>query len=206
VPPFSWAANSLPPIPYDPAAARRLLDDAGWRTGPDGIREKAGRRLSLTISSAAGNRAAESSESLIAEQLKAIGIELAVKNYAGALLFDEHGPLYGGTYDMAWIVNTEGVDPDNLAEWGCAYIPPRGANTDFYCNPRVDALLRDAERQVDQAVRRRDYEQAWKIMLDEVPAVIVYWDKSVTAANSDLRNFRPSPAITDFWNCWEWEI
>jgi peptide/nickel transport system substrate-binding protein len=206
VPPFSWAANSLPPIPYDSSAARRILDDAGWRLGADGIREKAGRRLSLTISSAAGNRAAESSESLIAEQLKAIGVELAVKNYAGALLFDEHGPLYGGTYDMAWIVNTEGVDPDNLAEWGCDYIPPRGANTDFYCNPRVDALLRDAERQADQAARRRDYEQAWKIMLDEVPAVIVYWDKSVTAANSDLRNFRPSPAITDFWNCWEWEI
>jgi hypothetical protein len=43
-------------------------------------------------------------------------------------------------------------------------------------------------------------------MLDEVPAVIVYWDKSVTAANADLRGFRPSPAITDFWNCWEWEI
>ena len=206
IPPFSWAANTLPPIPYDPATARRMLDTAGWRVGANGIREKAGRRLSLTISSAAGNRAAESSEAIIAQQLKAIGVELAVKNYAGAVLFDERGPLYGGTYDMAWIVNTEGVDPDDYAEWACDYMPPRGANTDFYCNPRVDALLRDAERRADQAVRRRDYERAWTIMLDEVPAVIVYWDKSVTAANTDLRNFRPSPAITDFWNCWEWEI
>jgi peptide/nickel transport system substrate-binding protein len=206
VPPFSWAANALPPIPYDPATARQMLDAAGWRTGADGIREKAGRRLSLTISSAAGNRAAESSEAIIAQELKAIGVELAVKNYAGAVLFDEHGPLYGGTYDMAWAVNTEGIDPDNLAEWGCDYMPPRGANTDFYCDPNVDALLRDAERQADQSIRRRDYERAWKIMLDEVPAVIVYWDKSVTAANADLRGFRPSPAITDFWNCWEWEI
>ena len=206
VPPFSWAANSLKPIPYDPAAAQRLLDADGWRPGPDGIREKAGRRLALTISSAAGNRAAESSETLIAQQLKMIGVELAVKNYAGALLFDEHGPLYAGSYDMAWIVNTEGTDPDNLSEWGCDYTPPRGANTDFYCDPRVDALLRDAERAPDQAQRRRDYERAWRIMLDDVPAVIVYWDKSVTAANTDLRHFSPSPVITDFWNCWEWEI
>ena len=206
IPPFSWAANDLQPIPYDPEAARRMLDVAGWRPDADGVRHKAGQRLSLTISSAAGNRAAESAESLIAQQLKMIGVDLVVKNYAGALLFDEHGPLYGGTYDMAWIVNTEGTDPDNLGEWGCDYIPPRGANTDFYCNPRVDALLRDARRQPDQEQRRRDYERAWRIMLDDVPAVIVYWDKSVTAANSDLRHFSPSPVITDFWNCWEWEI
>jgi ABC-type transport system substrate-binding protein len=107
---------------------------------------------------------------------------------------------------MAWIVNTEGPDPDNIGSWGCDYVPPRGANTDFYCNRKVDAFLLDAERQADQRVRRRDYEQAWAIMLDEVPAIIVYWDKSVVAANADLRNFKPSPVVTDFWNCWEWEI
>ena len=206
IPPFSWAATGQAPIPYDPDEAKRTLDAAGWRVGADGIREKAGERLALSISSAAGNRSAESAEALIAQQLKAIGVELAIKNYAGPLLFDEHGPLYGGTYDMAWIENTEGVDPDDLAAWGCDYFPRAGANTDFYCNPRVDALLLDAQRQADQAARRRDYQQAWTIMLDDVPAVIVYWDKSVVAANSDLRNYKMSPVVTDFWNCWEWEI
>ncbi|MBV8366767.1 MAG: peptide ABC transporter substrate-binding protein [Candidatus Eremiobacteraeota bacterium] len=206
IPPFSWAANDLKPIPYDPATARRILDDAGWLAGADGVRAKHGTRLALTLSSAAGNRAAESAEALIQQQLKAVGIDLAIKNYAGAVLFDEHGPLFSGTYDMAWIENTEGVDPDDLAAWGCDYMPRQGINTDFFCDRRVDAYLRDAQRRSDQAVRRRDYEQAWTIMLDEVPAVIVYWDKSVVAANSDLRNYVMSPVITDFWNCWEWEI
>lgn len=35
--------------PYDPAGARRLLDEAGWRPGADGIREKGGRRLSFVM-------------------------------------------------------------------------------------------------------------------------------------------------------------
>lgn len=35
--------------PYDPAAARRILDEAGWKPGADGIREKGGRRLSLVM-------------------------------------------------------------------------------------------------------------------------------------------------------------
>jgi peptide/nickel transport system substrate-binding protein len=206
IPPFSWAANDLAPIGYDPAAARHMLDVAGWHAGADGIRVKDGKRLSLSISSAAGNRAGESAEALIAEELKAIGVELRVKNYASALLFAEHGPLYGGTYDMGWMVDSVGPDPDDLGQWGCDYAPPHGANTEFFCDRRVDALLRDAQRQSDQSLRRDDYRRAWAILLDQAPSVVVYWDKSVVAANVDLRNFKMSPVGTDYWNCWEWEI
>jgi ABC-type transport system substrate-binding protein len=129
-----------------------------------------------------------------------------VKNYAGGVLFSEQGPLYRGTYDMAWIVNTEGIDPDNLAVWGCDWFPPHGANTNFYCNRTVDAYLRDAQISYDPMRRKRDYRAAWQIMLEEVPALLIYWDRIVVAGNADLRHVRPSPVITDFWNAWEWEI
>lgn len=206
IPPFSFAAPHLRPPPFDPAAARRLLDDDGWVMATDGVRKRNGVRLSLTISTAAGNHAGESAEALIARDLAAVGIELTAKNFAGPVLFSERGPLYGGTYDMAWIVNTDGVDPDDFANWGCDYMPPHGANTDFFCDRRVDALLRDAQTHFDAARRAKDYEAAWRIMLDEAPSLIVYWDVVVSAYNSDLRNFKRSPFITDFWNAWEWEI
>jgi peptide/nickel transport system substrate-binding protein len=206
IPPFSWAANDLPPIPYDPAAARRLLDVSGWRPGPDGVRAKNGKRLALSISTATDNRPNAGAEALVAQELKSVGIELSIKNYAGPVLFAENGPLYGGKYDMSWIVNTEGVDPDNIANWGCEWFPPHGSNTNFYCNRTVDNYLNDARRTYDPARRRHDYKEAWRIMLDEVPAVVIYWDRIVIAANSDLKNFKPSPVISDYWNAWEWEI
>jgi peptide/nickel transport system substrate-binding protein len=206
IPPFSWAANNLPPIAYDVAAANRLLQSSGWIMAGDGLRYKNGQKLELSISTATDNRPNANAEAIIAQDLKAIGIALSIKNYAGAVLFAEHGPLYGGTYDMSWIVNTEGVDPDSLGTWGCDYLPPHGANTDFYCNRKVDALMRDAELQYDPERRRRDYEAAWKIMLDEVPSLMIYWDKNVVAGNTDLKNFKASPVVTDFWNAWEWEI
>ncbi len=206
IPPFSWAANSLPAIPHDPEAARRLLDSDGWKLGPDGVRAKNGRRLSLTISTAADNRPNANAEQLVAQELKAVGIELDVKNYAGAILFAPTGPLYGGRYDISWIVNTQAIDPDNLGLWGCDFWPHHGANTDFYCNNRVDRYLRDAQLTYDQARRRRDYSQAWKIMLDEVPSLMIYWDRNVIATNSDFKHFRPTPVVTDYWNSWEWEI
>ncbi len=206
IPPFSWAANGLKPLPFDRGAARAALERAGWTSGADGVRTKDGKRLTLEISTAADNRAGAAAEALIAQELKDVGIELIVKNYAGSILFAEDGPLYGGKYDMAWIVDTEGTDPDNLGKWGCDYWPHKGANTNFYCNRGVDGYLRDAQLSFDQTRRRHDYEMAWRIMLDEAPALMIYWDDSIVAANSDLHNYKPAPVITDFWNAWEWEI
>ncbi len=206
IPPFSWASNDLAPIPYDPKSAIALLDRDGWKIGPDGIRTKNAQRLSLTISTAANNLPNADAEALIAAELKDVGIELTVKNYTGAVLFAEHGPIYGGTYDMAWIVDTDGVDPDNLADWGCQWFPLQGANTTFYCNHTVDRYLEDAQLTYDRARRKSYYQDAWAIMLDEVPALMIYWDKNVSATNTDLHNFRPAPFITDFWNAWQWEI
>ncbi|HEY5093630.1 MAG TPA: peptide ABC transporter substrate-binding protein [Candidatus Eremiobacteraceae bacterium] len=206
IPPFSWATNLLAPVPYDPAAADRILDDDGWHAGADGIRVKNGQRLSLTISTASSNLLNEDAEQLIAGDLKSVGIELTAKNYAGAVLFAPDGPIYGGRYDMAWIVNTEGTDPDNLGSWGCDYMPHHGANTLFYCNRKVDAYLKDAQVNYDHARRRADYEAAWKILLDDAPEIMIYWDYNVIGYNSDLKNFKPAPVITDYWNSWEWRI
>ena len=206
IPPMSWAANDLKPLPYDPAAAASALDADGWKMGPGGIRERNGVRLALSISTATENLPNQQAEQIVAAQLHAAGIDLTIKNYATAVLFAPDGPLYGDRYDMAWIVNTEGTDPDFLGVIGCDYMPPHGANTDYYCNPDVDAYLRDAQLTYDLGVRRQDYLKASKIIIQDAPYVVVYWDVNVVAENSDLKNFRPSPFITDFWNAWEWEI
>jgi peptide/nickel transport system substrate-binding protein len=206
IPPFSWAANDLKPAPFDPAAAARMLDADGWHAGNDGVRAKNGARLSLTISTATSNLLNQEAEELIASELKAVGIELDIKNYEGAVLFAPDGPLYGGHYDMALILNTEGTDPDDLASLGCDYWPHHGANTNFYCDPAVDGYLKDAQVSYDHARRRADYEAAWKIILDEAPLLMIYWDQNVIAYNSDLKGFKPAPVITDYWNAWEWQI
>ena len=206
IPPFSWAADDLQPIPYDPGAARRLLNASGWVPGSDGIRVKNGERLALSISSTTDNRPNASAEALISQELKTIGIDLSIKNYAGTILFAPDGPLYGDRYDMSWIINTNGVDPDDLGTYGCDYFPPHGGNTDFYCNRAVDRELIAAQRTYDQGERREHYKKAWRIMLDDVPSVIIYWDRLVHASNRDLKNFKPSPVITNYWNAWEWEI
>lgn len=206
IPPFSWAANHLSPPAFDPALARKILDEDGWIAGPDGIRAKHGQRLELTISSATGNRPNQRAEEMVAEGLKPLGIDLSIKNYAPSVLFAQDGPLYSGRYDIEWTVSTNGTDPDDIGNWGCGSMPPHGANTAFYCDAAVDRYLVDAQTHYDHERRKRDYESAWAIMLRDVPGLMIYWDKEVVAVNSDLQNFKPSPYITDYWNAWEWKI
>ncbi len=72
-------AGSLKAIAYDPVAARKRLADAGWRPGPDGIRERGGRRLRLTIIAGHPNADAHRPVPEVLQiQLKQVGIDLAI--------------------------------------------------------------------------------------------------------------------------------
>ncbi|NTV37149.1 MAG: peptide ABC transporter substrate-binding protein, partial [Anaerolineaceae bacterium] len=58
------------PSKYDPEAAKKLLDEAGWVPGADGIREKNGARLTLKITATSGNQVREQTEQVLADMFK----------------------------------------------------------------------------------------------------------------------------------------
>lgn len=73
------AASTVTGFAYDPAKSMAMLDAAGWTAGADGIREKAGRKLKLTLVS--GFPSAEVLRPIptfLQSQLKTIGIDVEV--------------------------------------------------------------------------------------------------------------------------------
>jgi peptide/nickel transport system substrate-binding protein len=205
IPPDSWAAPTIPTYPYDVADAAKLLDEAGWVRAPDGTRRKAGVPLALAISSttAPGN---EQAELLMQQELRAIGIALEIKNYPGNVLFAQRGPLYGGTFDLEWSIETNAPDPDNQGSWSEDLIPPRGANTSFLRDASLTRLADAAKRTFDRKERKALYQREEERIHALVPAVFFYWENSVAAYNSDFGNYKPAEYISDFWNSWEWTI
>ncbi|MDQ3979200.1 MAG: ABC transporter substrate-binding protein [Actinomycetota bacterium] len=81
-------ASLVDPVAFDPARARRLLDDAGWRPAADGVRVKDGRRLTLVL--IGGPAVREAGLRFVQEQLKAIGVEVAVKRASDTVTFQEY--------------------------------------------------------------------------------------------------------------------
>ncbi len=205
IPPDSWAAPHVPFYPYDPAGAKRLLDAAGWTPGPDGVRRKAGAPLGLTISAThkPGN---EEAEVQMQQQLRGLGLALTIKNYPASFLFAQTGPLYSGTYDLEWSIDTNGPDPDNQGSWSGDFVPPKGANTSFLRDPEITALSDAALRTFDRAKRKALYQREETRIHELVPTVFFYWERTLAAYNADLRNYEPAEYITDNWNSWEWQI
>ncbi len=204
--PLSWGAPTLPPYRYDPADARRLLAQAGWRMGSDGVLHKGPLVMHLTVSSAVSEQTDAQSELLIQSMLKPLGIDIEIHNYPPNLLFAQDGPIYSGKYELEWSQSINGSDPDDTGSWNSGEIPPNGANTSWLRDPVVDQTTTAAASTFDESVRKALMQKEWTRIRELNPAIVPFWHESYSAYNSDLKNYKPSAFIADEWNAWQWQI
>jgi peptide/nickel transport system substrate-binding protein len=204
--PQSWAAPSLMPYSYDPARARALLAQAGWRSGPDGILTKNGRRLRLELSATISAKSNEQAEVVIQSALKAIGIGVEIHNYPSSYFFAENGPLYTGKYDLEYSIDTNGADPDNSGWWNASFIPPHGADTTWTDDPIVNQTSGAAASTFDQAARKALYQREERRLREIDPTIFIYWETAYYGINTDVRHFVPAAYLADTWNAWQWQI
>jgi peptide/nickel transport system substrate-binding protein len=208
--PLNWAFNpQVKPYPHDPQKAKALLAAAGWNPSPSGALEKNGQKLRLSIASVTGITTRQKAEELIQQDLRAVGIELAVRNYPANLLFATyagHGVLTRGNFDLALFAWFANPDPDDTQTIASDEIPPRGANDSFYSDPDVDRWVAQGRMHYDRAQRRAYYFKIQQRIHDAVPLHTIIWRANIDAVNTDLRNFKPAPAISDYWNAYEWSI
>ena len=214
---YETPRNSLPPtaVGYEPlparrldlAAANRILDDAGWRRGADGVRVRGGTRLAFTLVTIAGATNFERSGLLIQSSLRAVGIDLAIKTYPYRTIFaTPNGPIYGGGYDLASYSSTLNWDPDVYNFVACDRWYPQGQNIFRFCDPRLDALERAGLQSDDPAVRAPIYRRASRLMWSDVHYIPIYNARRLIVRSADLRNYRPNPTSTPWWNAWQWDI
>src|ERR1700681_558910 len=104
------------PNAYEPAAARALLDAAGWKLGADGVRVRDGKRLELSLAGFAGSASARSFDVQVQSELRGVGIDVQIKDFAPATFFAPAaagGPIASGNYDLAPLNWLSGTDLDN---------------------------------------------------------------------------------------------
>jgi peptide/nickel transport system substrate-binding protein len=127
------------PVGYDPAKARALLLAAGYRTGPDGIMQKDGKKLSFTYLMLTGDAVIEQIAELTQAGLAKIGIRMKVReiefNQMLALLNNPKAD-----WQAAGLAETIGVFPS-----GEELFSTDGAlNSGGYSNPEMDRLIKES--------------------------------------------------------------
>ena len=206
---FYWAHDSaLQPFPYDPAAANRLLDQAGWRRSLHGIRSKNGQTLSLQLAIGAGSATAAAIAVAVQSDLRKVGVDVAIKSYDYAMLYATAaagGIQQSGKFDMTLLAWVSGADPDDSSQWMCTTQPPNGNNIARYCNAAFDRAEQTALSHFDRMIRARAYAQTQALLLKDAPAAFEYYPRGRYAMNPNLQNFSPN-GISEGWNANQWSL
>jgi peptide/nickel transport system substrate-binding protein len=209
-PTFSWAfTQPRDAVHYDPRRAAQLLDAAGWRLGPGGLRFKNGVELALELSGTQDVTAWQQVAALVQDGLRRAGIEVTVKTFPAGLYFGAAaagGILRGGKYQIGYDARLLGIDPNDLEYYGCDQFAPAGQNDVFWCDPKADRAMHDALSTYDEATRKRDYAIVQDEMAREVPAIPLWEVVRADAFSARIENFSPSPSGATFWNAGDWRI
>jgi peptide/nickel transport system substrate-binding protein len=131
----------------DTAGATKLLEDAGYTKGADGIYAKGGKKLSVRFSTTAGNKLRETQGELFQAQMKEIGVEIKIANVDSTKFFGEWLP--NGNYDIAdfaWVGT-----PFAISSNRDIYRTGGGSNYGKYANKKVDDLFTQANSETDEA-------------------------------------------------------
>ena len=205
LPPTALGYEQLPRRAYDPAAAKAILQQAGWQLGADGVRTRNGTRLAFTLETVAGFTSFARIALLLQSSLRTAGIALTIKSSAYRTLFDApRSPLFDGSFDLALFGGLLNWDPDLYNFLACDRWYPAGQNIYRFCDTRLDALERAGLHSDDPSRRAAIYRKAGRLIWSEVPYVPLYGGRNLIVHSSDLRNYSVSP--TGGWSPWQWDI
>jgi len=213
--PAHYAANNTSCLAQDLEGANKLLDEAGWLKGPDGIRTKDGQRMQMLYQTST-NAVRQDFQAMIKDWWQQIGIETELKNVAGSVYFgsDPGSPdtivKFYADVEM-YANNFDGTDPESyLADWTCDKIPTpatqwQGANYNRICSPEYDAMIAELGRTADPDARRDLVIKInnW-LTVDNNHIIPLVHRGTVAVHGNSLGGVDLNPLDSSIWNVVDW--
>jgi peptide/nickel transport system substrate-binding protein len=186
LPPESWAYDpNVETYAYDPEAARRLLDAAGY-PAVNGVRF----HLTMKTSTQESSRAMAA---VFQQQLREVGIALDIRSFEVATFLSDVTRGEFQMYSLRWIGGNE--DPDIFEyAFDSKRIIPNGGNRQYYRNSRVDKLIAQAQAELGQDARKKDYAQIQQILAADLPYINLWYFDNVMVHSRRVRNLELSPS------------
>jgi peptide/nickel transport system substrate-binding protein len=186
-----WAAADdaeLPQYPHDVARAVQLLDAAGFKPDKDGV------RLRFTLKTSTDETTRLVSQAM-QQEMRAAGIALTLRPAEFGTFYSDITRGAFQMYMLRWIGSNE--DPDFLRyAFATASFPPKGGNRGHYSNPRVDALLAQANVETDEAARRREYVEVQQILARDLPSIPLWYPNNEVVHSTRLTGVQLDPGGT----------
>lgn len=179
---------------YSKEKANKLLDEAGWKMGSDGIRTKKAEPLTFTIMSTSENKTRELVEQYLKDQWKQVGIDLEIKNEPARVFFGENirKAKFPALAMYALVSSAESIPLSTLHS---ASIPSEkngysGQNTYHWRNAKVDKAIDTLREEFDANKRLELIRSIVKEYTTELPALPLYYRSDVAVSPKALKGFQ----------------
>jgi len=194
-------------------AANRILDEAGWQRGSDGIRAKNGKQLKLVFQTSI-NAPRQKTQAIVKQACQKAGIEMELKSVTGSVFFssDEANPdtyLHFYTDMQMYTTNMGAPDPEDFmrqfVSWEAASKANKwqGRNVARWRNDEYDTAFRAAEAELDPVKRAALYIKMNDLVVGDPVVIPVVYRPGVHAMSHQLRAVL-SGWDNVFWNLKDW--
>jgi peptide/nickel transport system substrate-binding protein len=198
---------------FDLEKAARLLEQAGWKRGSDGVRVKEGRRMQVLFQ-APTNLLFQKQQAIVKKALERLGIEVELKAVPASVYYssdpanpDNISHFYA---DMQMQGFSYGIDPQPLmrvfVSW---WIPQKannwaGRNVVRWANAKYDWLWREATTELDPVKRAALFIRMNDLVIEDVVTIPVVLLHEITDVSHTLRGMALSPLDSALWNLAYW--
>jgi peptide/nickel transport system substrate-binding protein len=194
--------------------ANQILDAAGWKRGPDGIRAKDGKRLKMLFQTSI-NAPRQKTQAIVKQACARAGIEIEIKSVVASVYFstdaanpDTSSHFYADLQMYTW--NSAAPDPqrfmDPFVSWEVAQRENKwaGRNSTRWRNEEYDRLFKAAETEMDPVKRAAMFIRMNDLLIQHVVVIPIIWRGIVSAVSHRLKGTDISGWDSNFWNLTHW--
>lgn len=187
---FFWQAEGDKKVAYDVAKANKILDDAGYKKGADGVRTMpdGSKKLAFRFSIHTDTPIEDKLSEYLTGWFKEIGITLTTKRLDSSKFTEETGTT--ALFDIAisgWSVNP---DPEEvLATHLCSRRPTAagtgGGTESFYCDPQYEDLYKQQQKELDRPKRADIIKKMEERLYTDAPVIALYYPNNLEGYRKD---------------------
>lgn len=191
--PGTWAYNpNVRAYPYDPAKAKALLAEAGWKdVNGDGVIEKEGRPFAFEVITNQGNEVRAKCAEIIQRRLAEVGIQVKIRVVEWAAFVKDF--INKRKFDATILGWTIPMEPDLYDVWHSSKTGQEELNFISYKNEEVDALIEKGRETFDQSARKRCYDRIQEILAEEQPYLFLYVPDALPIIHARFRGVEVAP-------------
>jgi len=192
--------GSVKPLPYDPKAAKKLLDEAGWKdTNGDGVRDKDGVPFSFKFLATPYSVKLNKLAPLMQEELRKAGIDMTIEKVDASVYVAR---LQSHDFDAAALSWSSQDAVQDIHQVFHSSQAAGGSNYVSYANPRVDALLERIRVELDPAARHALEKEVHRALYDDQVYLFLSVRPTLDAVKTRVHGIAPSIAWYDLATIW----